>query len=79
MCFFPFCPRLLPLSDESDYHTDFEEDALESALSDMELYNRYGEHTEGEETCDTVRTTGYMGEHYGASSDKCSTLVAIAF
>uniref|UniRef100_A0A669BP90 lysophospholipase n=1 Tax=Oreochromis niloticus TaxID=8128 RepID=A0A669BP90_ORENI len=43
-----------PLVDEeSDYHTDYEEDALESALSDMETYNRYGEHTEGEETADT--------------------------
>ncbi|XP_039470901.1 patatin-like phospholipase domain-containing protein 7a [Oreochromis aureus] len=44
-----------PLVDEeSDYHTDYEEDALESALSDMEMYNRYGEHTEGEETADTI-------------------------
>ncbi|XP_063336779.1 patatin-like phospholipase domain-containing protein 7 [Pelmatolapia mariae] len=44
-----------PLVDEeSDYHTDYEEDALESALSDMETYNRYGEHTEGEETADTI-------------------------
>uniref|UniRef100_A0A8C9Y5L6 lysophospholipase n=1 Tax=Sander lucioperca TaxID=283035 RepID=A0A8C9Y5L6_SANLU len=40
--------------EESDYHTDYEEEAVESALSDMELYNRYGEHTEGEETADTV-------------------------
>ncbi|XP_035524192.1 patatin-like phospholipase domain-containing protein 7a [Morone saxatilis] len=39
--------------EESDNHTDYEEEALESALSDMELYNRYGEHTEGEETGDT--------------------------
>uniref|UniRef100_A0A8C5DSE6 lysophospholipase n=1 Tax=Gouania willdenowi TaxID=441366 RepID=A0A8C5DSE6_GOUWI len=38
---------------ESDYHTDYEEEALESALSDMETYNRHGEHTEGEETADT--------------------------
>ncbi|XP_034751884.1 patatin-like phospholipase domain-containing protein 7a isoform X1 [Etheostoma cragini] len=40
-------------AEESDYHTDYEEEAVESALSDMELYNRYGEHTEGEETADT--------------------------
>uniref|UniRef100_A0AAQ5X4K8 lysophospholipase n=1 Tax=Amphiprion ocellaris TaxID=80972 RepID=A0AAQ5X4K8_AMPOC len=39
--------------EESDYHTDYEEEALESALSDMEMYNRYGEHTEEEETADT--------------------------
>lgn len=41
------------VDEESDYHTDYEEEALESALSDMEMYNRYGEHTEGEETADT--------------------------
>lgn len=62
MCFFPSCPLLpFPPSEESDYHTDYEEEALESALSDLELYNRYGEHTEGEETGDTVRLTGSMG------------------
>ncbi|TNN70747.1 Patatin-like phospholipase domain-containing protein 7 [Liparis tanakae] len=38
---------------ESDYQTDYDEEAMESAQSDMELYNRYGEHTEGEETADT--------------------------
>lgn len=54
MCFFPVLHSFL-LSEESDYHTDYEEEALESALSDMELYNHYGEHTEGEETGDTVR------------------------
>lgn len=48
-------PSSSPPSDESDYHTDYEEEALESALSDMELSNRGGDHTEGEETADTVR------------------------
>ncbi|XP_029300290.1 LOW QUALITY PROTEIN: patatin-like phospholipase domain-containing protein 7a [Cottoperca gobio] len=47
----PVKPALV--DEESDYHTDYDEEALESALSDMELYNRYGEHTEGEETADT--------------------------
>ncbi|XP_030004957.1 patatin-like phospholipase domain-containing protein 7a isoform X2 [Sphaeramia orbicularis] len=47
----PVKPALV--DEESDYHTDYEEEAVESALSDMELYNRYGEHTEGEETADT--------------------------
>uniref|UniRef100_A0A668S0H6 lysophospholipase n=1 Tax=Oreochromis aureus TaxID=47969 RepID=A0A668S0H6_OREAU len=57
-----------PLVDEeSDYHTDYEEDALESALSDMEMYNRYGEHTEGEETADTVRTCGSKIRNCGLS------------
>ncbi|KAM6902138.1 patatin-like phospholipase domain-containing protein 7a [Xenentodon cancila] len=41
------------VDEESDYHTDYEEEALESALSDMEMYSHYGEHTEGEETADT--------------------------
>ncbi|XP_006789191.2 patatin-like phospholipase domain-containing protein 7a [Neolamprologus brichardi] len=49
-------PHSFLASEESDYHTDYEEDALESALSDMETYNRYGEHTEGEETADTDGT-----------------------
>uniref|UniRef100_A0A672IWZ6 lysophospholipase n=1 Tax=Salarias fasciatus TaxID=181472 RepID=A0A672IWZ6_SALFA len=49
----PVKPALV--DDESDYHTDYEEEALESALSDMEAYNRHGEHTEGEETADTVQ------------------------
>uniref|UniRef100_A0A3P9IPG1 lysophospholipase n=1 Tax=Oryzias latipes TaxID=8090 RepID=A0A3P9IPG1_ORYLA len=48
-------PVKLPLADEeSEYHTDYEEEALESALSDMEGYSHYSEHTEGEETADTV-------------------------
>uniref|UniRef100_UPI003AAFE0D7 patatin-like phospholipase domain-containing protein 7 n=1 Tax=Centroberyx gerrardi TaxID=166262 RepID=UPI003AAFE0D7 len=47
----PVKPTLV--DEESDYHTDYEEEAVESALSDMELYNHYGEHTEGEETADT--------------------------
>ncbi|XP_040013278.1 patatin-like phospholipase domain-containing protein 7a isoform X1 [Xiphias gladius] len=47
----PVKPALV--DEESDYQTDYEEEAVESALSDMELYSRYGEHTEGEETADT--------------------------
>lgn len=41
------------IDEESDYHTDYEEEAQESALSDMELYSRSAEHTEGEDTADT--------------------------
>uniref|UniRef100_A0A3B4YEJ1 lysophospholipase n=1 Tax=Seriola lalandi dorsalis TaxID=1841481 RepID=A0A3B4YEJ1_SERLL len=59
----PVKPALV--DEESDYQTDYEEEAVESALSDMELYNRYGEHTEGEETADTVGTSGYTCGHYG--------------
>ncbi|RVE65668.1 hypothetical protein OJAV_G00118750 [Oryzias javanicus] len=40
-------------NEESEYQTDYEEEALESALSDMEGYSHCGEHTEGEETADT--------------------------
>lgn len=47
-------------SEESDYQTDYEEEALESALSDMEVYSHYGEHTEGEETADTVWIAAYI-------------------
>lgn len=56
--FFNTCSHTMgsscPPSEESDYHTDYEEEALESALSDMEPYSFHGEHTEGEETGDTV-------------------------
>ncbi|XP_061763925.1 patatin-like phospholipase domain-containing protein 7a isoform X2 [Nerophis ophidion] len=47
----PVKPALV--DEESDYHTDYDEEAAESALSDLELYGLYGEHTEGEETADT--------------------------
>ncbi|KAE8285184.1 Patatin-like phospholipase domain-containing protein 7 [Larimichthys crocea] len=58
----PVKPALV--DEESDYHTDYEEEALESALSDLELYNRYGEHTEGEETGDTdEELDGRRGRH----------------
>lgn len=60
--------RSFPSPDESDYQTDYEEDALESALSDMEMYNRYGEPTEGEETADTVQISGYKTGHFRVSS-----------
>uniref|UniRef100_A0A3B5L715 lysophospholipase n=1 Tax=Xiphophorus couchianus TaxID=32473 RepID=A0A3B5L715_9TELE len=45
------------VDEESDYQTDYEEEALESALSDVEMYGHFGEHTEGEETADTVWTS----------------------
>ncbi|XP_056586233.1 patatin-like phospholipase domain-containing protein 7a isoform X2 [Triplophysa dalaica] len=41
------------VDDESDYHTDYEEEIAESALSDMELYTHHSEHTEEELTADT--------------------------
>uniref|UniRef100_A0A9J8CMW2 lysophospholipase n=1 Tax=Cyprinus carpio carpio TaxID=630221 RepID=A0A9J8CMW2_CYPCA len=51
----PVKPALV--DDESDYHTDYEEELAESALSDIELYNHYSEHTEEELTADTVSLT----------------------
>lgn len=57
-----FCASAVsPPSEGSEYHTDYEEEALESALSDMEMYSHYGEHTEGEETPDTVWTSARSG------------------
>uniref|UniRef100_A0A8B9JPV9 lysophospholipase n=1 Tax=Astyanax mexicanus TaxID=7994 RepID=A0A8B9JPV9_ASTMX len=43
------------VDDESDYHTDYEEELVESALSDMELPAHCSEHTEEELTADTVK------------------------
>lgn len=42
------------LSDE--YQTDYDEEAVESALSDFEAFTAGSEHTEGEETADTAET-----------------------
>uniref|UniRef100_A0A673BS20 lysophospholipase n=1 Tax=Sphaeramia orbicularis TaxID=375764 RepID=A0A673BS20_9TELE len=44
------------LSDE--YQTDYDEEAVESALSDFEAFTPGSEHTEGEETADTAETVG---------------------
>ncbi|XP_068608693.1 patatin-like phospholipase domain-containing protein 7 [Brachionichthys hirsutus] len=61
----PVKPALV--DEESDYHTDYDEEALESALSDMELYSRYGEHTEGEETGDTDEELDGKSHHSASS------------
>lgn len=42
------------LSDE--YQTDYDEEAVESALSDFEAFTPGSEQTEGEETADTAET-----------------------
>ncbi|KAM7392123.1 hypothetical protein PAMP_022756 [Pampus punctatissimus] len=42
------------LSDE--YQTDYDDDTVESALSDYEAFTPGSEHTEGEETADTAET-----------------------
>ncbi|XP_034047763.1 patatin-like phospholipase domain-containing protein 7 isoform X2 [Thalassophryne amazonica] len=58
----PVKPALV--EEESDYNTDYDEEAVESALSDLELHNR-GEHTEGEETADTdEELEGRDGRHF---------------
>uniref|UniRef100_A0A3P8WSZ4 lysophospholipase n=1 Tax=Cynoglossus semilaevis TaxID=244447 RepID=A0A3P8WSZ4_CYNSE len=51
------------VDDESDYQTDYDEEAVESALSDMEMYSRSGEHTEGEETADTDEELDARHQH----------------
>lgn len=53
-CVLGFFFFLEELSDE--YQTDYDEEAVESALSDYEAFNHGSEHTEGEETVDTVET-----------------------
>lgn len=42
------------LSDE--YQTDYDEEAVESAMSDFEAFTPGSEQTEGEETADTAET-----------------------
>lgn len=39
-----------------DYQTDYDEEAVESALSDFEAFNPSSEYTQGEETADTAET-----------------------
>ncbi|KAG5272919.1 hypothetical protein AALO_G00170730 [Alosa alosa] len=48
--------------EESDYHTDYEEELVESALSDLELTGRYGDHTE-EEIADTDEELELLRQH----------------
>lgn len=48
---------LLPSEELSDeYQTDYDEETVESALSDMEAFTPGSELTEGEETADTAET-----------------------
>lgn len=57
------CP-LSPPPDEAQYQSEYEEEPLEGALSDMELTNHCTEHTEEEEeeeTCDTVGRDALIG------------------
>lgn len=49
-----FCLPSEELSDE--YQTDYDEEAVESALSDFEAFTPGSEYTEGEETADTAET-----------------------
>lgn len=53
-CFLLFCRPSEELSDE--YQTDYDEEAVESALSDFEAFTPGSEYTEGEETADTAET-----------------------
>ena len=47
----------LPSEEMSDeYQTDYDEEAVESALSDFEAFTAGSEQTEGEETADTAET-----------------------
>uniref|UniRef100_A0AAR2J3N2 lysophospholipase n=1 Tax=Pygocentrus nattereri TaxID=42514 RepID=A0AAR2J3N2_PYGNA len=57
------------VDEESDYHTDYEEELVESALSDMELPTHCSEHTEEELTADTVSSTHKYSLHWNQSAD----------
>lgn len=52
-------PSSCSLLEESDYQTDYDEEAMESALSDMDVSTQLGEITE-EETANTVRDKGVL-------------------
>ncbi|XP_037832626.1 patatin-like phospholipase domain-containing protein 7 isoform X3 [Kryptolebias marmoratus] len=46
-----------------EYQTDYDEEAVESALSDFEAFTPGSEHTEGEETADTAETDEEIPVH----------------
>uniref|UniRef100_A0A8D3BMY3 lysophospholipase n=1 Tax=Scophthalmus maximus TaxID=52904 RepID=A0A8D3BMY3_SCOMX len=50
--------RIEPVKNElsDEYQTDYDEEAVESALSDFEVFTPGSEQTEGEETADTAET-----------------------
>ncbi|TSK72066.1 Patatin-like phospholipase domain-containing protein 7 [Bagarius yarrelli] len=58
------------MDEESDYHTDYEEELMGGVLSDMELSNYCSEHTEEELTADTDEEldSGYNPLHSEDSS-----------
>lgn len=55
---YTFSVFLSPSELSDEYQTDYDEEAIESALSDFDMSNPNSgaEHTEGEETADTVCT-----------------------
>uniref|UniRef100_A0A3Q3E7A0 lysophospholipase n=1 Tax=Labrus bergylta TaxID=56723 RepID=A0A3Q3E7A0_9LABR len=52
----PVKPALINEELSDEYQTDYDEEAVESALSDYEAFNAGSEYTEGEETADTAET-----------------------
>lgn len=62
----------LCLSEESDYHTDYEEELVGSALSDMEPTNYCSEHTEEELTADTVSIHNHQTALFVLHCYKCA-------
>uniref|UniRef100_A0A3Q1AN44 lysophospholipase n=1 Tax=Amphiprion ocellaris TaxID=80972 RepID=A0A3Q1AN44_AMPOC len=65
--------RIEPVKNElsDEYQTDYDEEAVESALSDFEAFAPGSEHTEGEETADTAETVCTTP---ASLSDECSKL-----
>ncbi|KAM7018909.1 patatin-like phospholipase domain-containing protein 7 isoform 1-T1 [Tautogolabrus adspersus] len=52
----PVKTALINEEPSDEYQTDYDEEAVESALSDFEAFNAGSEYTEGEETADTAET-----------------------
>lgn len=59
------CPHVVSSEELSDeYQTDYDEEAVESALSDFEAVTPGSEYTEGEETADTAETVCTNQNHH---------------
>uniref|UniRef100_A0A8C7RL24 lysophospholipase n=1 Tax=Oncorhynchus mykiss TaxID=8022 RepID=A0A8C7RL24_ONCMY len=69
-----------PVLVEDEYQTDYDEEAIESALSDFDMSNPNSgaEHTEGEETADTV-CTRLKDEKKQKSRDQFYTIDVVLF
>ncbi|KAM9307343.1 patatin-like phospholipase domain-containing protein 7 isoform 2-T3 [Pholidichthys leucotaenia] len=61
------------VDDESEGHTDYEDEALESALSDLDSCRSHGDHTQGGDTADTDEDLTGSSVHISSSTNGCQT------